>query len=147
VCSAPPCGGSSNIFTVGFQVDKNQPISGTPIASVSPATNSWKTPSQEVLTNTPVTITAANPLDFIYWHLFPRSTATAAKGVELHAAQGATALAIAYYGPTPCQYIINEGQSLSPGDFPAPNANALYAAALRANAEQLKACEAAHGGG
>ncbi|MBV8280543.1 MAG: hypothetical protein JO347_00585 [Candidatus Eremiobacteraeota bacterium] len=145
-CMAGPCGGNSNIYAIGFQLDKNQKLAGTPIASVTPATNSWKAPSNEVFTNTAVGITAGNPLDFVYWHLYPKNTTITTKGTLLDAAMGDTAFAIAFYGPNPCQYIINEGQSLSPADFPAPSADKLYAAALRANAAELRACEAEHGG-
>ena len=45
-CLAPPCGGGSpNVRTLGFEVDTNKRLPGTPIASVTPSTNAWKSPS------------------------------------------------------------------------------------------------------
>ncbi len=46
-CLTPPLcgGGNTNVRTLGFEVDTNKRLPGTPIASVTPATNAWKSPS------------------------------------------------------------------------------------------------------
>ncbi|HME81905.1 MAG TPA: hypothetical protein VKF82_07490 [Candidatus Eremiobacteraceae bacterium] len=145
-CTTPgKCdGGNPNVRTLGFEVDTNKRLPGTPIASVSPATNGWATPQTVVYTNTSaVAITAANPLDFIYWNIFPPTTGASAKGTVLSAGLNAEVLlAIAFYGPNPCTYI----SPPAPGEL-GPGAGAgAYQAAAKYDAEQYQACVARHGG-
>lgn len=136
-------GGNANVRTVGFQADQNKRIAGTPIASVSPASNGWKTPQTVVYTNaSAVTITANNPLDFIYWRIFPPNPGVTAKGTALSAAQNSVAFAIAFYGPNPCHYI----SPPAPGELGPGASAAAYQAAAKYDIEQYNECVARHGG-
>lgn len=143
-CLAPPCGGGSpNVRTLGFEVDTNKRLPGTPIASVTPSTNAWKSPQTVVYTNTAVTITAKNPLDFIYWKIFPPNPAVTTKSTVLSAPLNAEVLlAIAFYGPNPCPQISPPGPGeLGPGAGPGA-----YQAAAKYDAELYAECVARHGG-
>jgi len=144
-CLTPPCGGGRvNVRTMGFQVDQNKRIAGTPIASVTPASNGWVTPQTVVYTDkSAVTITAANPLDFIYWKIFPPNPAVTTKDTVLSAGQNAEVLlAIAFYGPNPCHQI----SPPAPGELGPGAGVAAYQAAAKHDAEQYQACVARHGG-
>jgi hypothetical protein len=144
-CFSPPCGGGNpNVRTLGFEVDTNKRLPGTPIASVTPTTNAWATPQTVVYTNTSaVTITAKNPLDFIYWKIFPPNPAVTTKSTVLSAGQNAEVLlAIAFYGPNPCHQI----SPPEPGEL-GPGASAgAYQAAAKYDAELYNECVARHGG-
>ena len=144
-CPTPPCGGGNpNVRTLGFQVDTNKRLPGTPIASVSPTTNGWVSPQTVVYTNTSaVTITAKNPLDFIYWKIFPPTSSATVKSTVLSAGQNAEVLlAIAFYGPNPCTYITPP----APGELGPGASAAAYQAAAKYDMEQYNACVARHGG-
>jgi hypothetical protein len=144
-CLKPPCGGGNpNVRTLGFEVDTNKRLPGTPIASVSPTTNGWATPQTVVYTNTSaVTITAANPLDFIYWKIFPPTSGATAKSTVLSAGQNVEVLlAIAFYGPNPCHQISPPG----PGELGPGASVAAYQAAAKYDAELYNECVARHGG-
>jgi hypothetical protein len=144
-CLKPPCGGGTvNVRTLGFEVDTNKKLPGTPIASVTPATNGWATPQTVVYTDkSAVTITAANPLDFIYWKIFPPNPAVTVKSTVLSAPQNTEVLlAIAFYGPNPCHQISPPG----PGELGPGASVAAYQAAAKYDAELYNACVARHGG-
>lgn len=137
-------GGQPNVRTLGFEVDTNKRLPGTPIASVTPTTNSWATPQTVVYTNaSAVTITAGNPLDFIYWKIFPPATGASATSTVLSAGQNVEVLlAIAFYGPNPCHQISPPG----PGEL-GPGASAgAYQAAAKYDSELYNECVARHGG-
>lgn len=144
-CLKQPCGGGNpNVRTLGFEVDTNKRLPGTPIASVTPATNGWATPQTAVNTNlSAVTITAANPLDFIYWTIFPPNPAVTAKSTLLSAGLNAEVLlAIAFYGPNPCHQI----SPAAPGEL-GPGAGAgAYSSQAQYDQELYAACVARHGG-
>lgn len=145
-CLKPPCGGGNpNVRTLGFEVDTNKRLPGTPIASVSPTTNGWAAPQTVVYTNTSaVTITAKNPLDFVYWKIFPPTPSATAKSTVLSAGQNAEVLlAIAFYGPNPCTYI----SPPAPGELGPGASAAAYQAAAKYDMEQYNECVARHGGG
>lgn len=139
-CTGPGCGGTSNVYTYGFEVDKNMRLKGTPIASVTPS-SAWTAGSQEVFTKSAVTITAVNPVELIYWRIFPPAAATA-KGKVLSAGMGATALAVAFYGPNPCTYI----SPPAPGELGPGASVAAYQAAAKYDIEQYNECIVRHGG-
>jgi len=144
-CLTPPCGGGNpNVRTLGFEVDTNKRLPGTPIASVTPTTNAWKSPQTVVYTNlSAVTITASNPLDFIYWKIFPPNPAVTAKSTVLSAPLNAEVLlAIAFYGPNPCHQISPPG----PGELGPGAAPGAYQAAAKYDAELYAECVARHGG-
>ncbi|MBV8172138.1 MAG: hypothetical protein JO219_09420 [Candidatus Eremiobacteraeota bacterium] len=144
-CHTPPCGGGEpNVRTLGFQVDKNEKLPGTPIASVSPSTNAWKTPQTVVYTNaSAVTITATNPVDFIYWKIFPPNPAVTVKSTVLSAPQNAEVLlAIAFYGPNPCHQI----SPPAPGELGPGASAAAYQAAAKYDIEMYNECIVRHGG-
>ena len=145
-CLKPPCGGGNpNVRTLGFEVDTNKRLPGTPIASVTPATNGWAAPQTVVYTNaSAVTITAQNPLDFVYWKIFPPTPGATAKGTVLSAGQNVEVLlAIAFYGPNPCTYI----SPPAPGELGPGASAAAYQAAAKYDMEQYNECVARHGGG
>lgn len=145
-CLTPPnCGGGQpNVRTLGFEVDTNKRLPGTPIASVTPTTNAWAAPQTVVYTNTSaVTITAKNPLDFIYWKIFPPTTGATAKNTVLSAGQNVEVLlAIAFYGPDPCHQIYPP----EPGELGPGASVAAYQAAAKYDAELYNECVARHGG-
>jgi hypothetical protein len=144
-CLAPPCGGGNpNVRALGFEADTNKRLPGTPIASVSPSTNAWVTPQTVVYTNTSaVSITAKNPLDFIYWKIFPPNPAVTTKSTVLSAGQNAEVLlAIAFYGPNPCHQI----SPPAPGELGPGASAAAYQAAAKYDIEQYNECVARHGG-
>jgi hypothetical protein len=80
----------------------------------------------------------------------PNPPATLVSGANLTPAKGETVYALAFYTdpvaappkPNPCQYLIDELQNISLGDFPNP---AAYEAAVKALREQILECERAHG--
>ena len=133
--------GPTAVTTYGFSLITDRTLPGTPIASVAPS-SAWTAPSASVSTTTSVTITAANPLDFLRW-LAADATAT---GTQLAVGSGISTTAIAFYGPNPCQSIENEIAALSVADFPPPNPAKELQVAARALELQLRACEARHGG-
>ncbi len=137
-------GGNTNVRTLGFEVDTNKRLPGTPIASVTPTTNGWATPQTVVYTNTSaVTITAANPLDFIYWKIFPPNPAVTVKSTVLSAPQNAEVLlAIAFYGPNPCHQI----SPPAPGELGPGAGTSAYEAAAKYDTEMYNECVARHGG-
>ena len=137
--SCPGC--PTYVTTYGFSLPEHKTLPGSPIASVVPS-SAWTPPSASVSTTTAVTITAANPVEFVKW-LAPGATAT---GTQLAVGAGVSTIAIAFYGLNPCQSILNQIESLSPGDFGPPNPAKEYQAAAHYLALQLRVCEAKHGG-
>jgi hypothetical protein len=134
-----PAGCPTYMTTYGFSLPAHKTLPGSPIASVVPVSPSvWTPPSATVATTTAATITAATPLDslhFVHW-LAPGATAT---GTQLAVGAGVSTLAIAFYGPDPCEWIL--GDAPYPWELPP----AAYQAAMRAIAAEYHACEVSHG--
>jgi hypothetical protein len=133
--------GPTAVTAYGFSLPKDAFLPSSPIASVTPS-SAWAAPSNSVSTTTAVTITAVDPLEFVQW-LAPDATAT---GAQLAAGAGVSTLAIAFYGPNPCQAIENELSGLSVADFPPPDPAKEMEVLVHALTLQLQACEAQHGG-
>jgi hypothetical protein len=140
-CSGP-CNGPTSVITYAFSLLRYRVMKGTPIASVAPS-SAWTAPSSSVSTATAVTITAAHPLTFVRW-LAPGATAT---GTKLAVGAGVSTIAMAFYGPNPCQTIQGEiNNPVDPSDFPPPDQAKEQQAYQHMLELQLQACEARHGG-
>ncbi|MFY9905810.1 MAG: hypothetical protein WAK62_11730 [Terriglobales bacterium] len=126
----PPAGCS--LTTWAFSIDHNLVIgpeagSGTPIALVTPNSPvAWSgAPSTSVLTNQTESVSAQSALAFStyaaepfrWWQQLPVSAETPV-GIVYTAAQNTVSdtLAIAFYGPDPCQTLRNELASCLAGD-------------------------------
>jgi hypothetical protein len=136
-----PTGCPTGVTAYGFSLVEDAALAGTPIASVTPS-SAWTAPSATVWTTTSVTMTATNPLEFVRW-LARDATAT---GVQLAVGAGVSTIAIAFYGPNPCQDIENEMAATDPGEFGPPDPVKEYQAYLHYLAEEYQACVARHGG-
>ncbi len=145
----PPAGCS--LTTWAFSIDHNLVIgpeagSGTPIALVTPNSPvAWPgAPSTSVLTNQTESVSAQSALAFSpyaaepfrWWQQLPASVETPI-GVVYTAAQNTVSdtLAIAFYGPDPCQTLRNELASCLAGDGEGGKVNcSLFG-------KELQACE------
>ena len=143
-CPPPP---PPYVETYAFSLIQTGPLTGTlpgtPIASVLPLTpTAWTPPSQAVSTTTAVTITAqsymAGSQTFVQW--LPFAPGLSAGGVQLSAGAGVYGFAIAFYGPNPCQSLMDNPPQ--PWEFPNP---AAYQAAMKAWAASVEGCEKSHG--
>lgn len=145
----PPAGCS--LTTWAFSIDHNLVIgpeagSGTPIALVTPNSPvAWSgAPSTLVLTNQTESVSAQSALAFStyaaepfrWWQQLPVSAETPV-GIVYTAAQNTVSdtLAIAFYGPDPCQTLRNELASCLAGDGEGGKVNcSLFG-------KELQACE------
>jgi len=146
----------SFVTTFAFSDDHNESLPNTtPIKSVAPNSGTpppWTSPSTTVLTNGPEAIAALPDISlasiskpgtepFRRWAQVPQTSPPTPPSSVYQASTGSGAYVVAFYGPEPCQTLVNElaicGQEPGPGRAPGKCSDLALQleACLRANGE------------